>query len=196
MKWVVVAILVCIVPYTWITISYRKPGPAFEPYADSKNRANVVRLLDAGYQRFTIPAIRPADPSRSQPAGPAAGVTEMPGGLPVSLSQTLVEIPLMPERILTVTAPDAATADAPYVFQFTCTVPDTREQLAGAELYLRERELTLIPTFERIPGDLHARSRESIVLIEIPAGTLTPGRHDATLIGARGSLRWSFDVNP
>src|SRR5690606_30268310 len=103
MKWVVVAILACVIPYTWITLRYRKPGPAFQPYEDSKNRANVIRLLDAGYRRMTVSALRPADPARSAPPGPAAAVASLPGGLPMRLSETLVEIPLMPERVTGVT---------------------------------------------------------------------------------------------
>src|SRR5690606_14140865 len=106
-----------------------------------KNRANVIRLLDAGYRRMTVSALRPADPARSAPPGPAAGVASLPGGLPVRLSETLVEIPLMPERVTGVTAPRDAVASAPYRLQFTCTVPDNKEQLAGAELFVRDREL-------------------------------------------------------
>jgi hypothetical protein len=54
-----------------------------------KNRANVVRLLSAGYQRIVVPAQRPADRSvaprwsRGHPA-PVAGV-------PDDLRATLVE---------------------------------------------------------------------------------------------------------
>lgn len=194
MKWVVVAILVTVVPYTWITLHYRKPGPAYEPYEESRTRANVMRLLDAGYRRVSIRAER-VDPAPSRSAGGApAAATEAPGGLPVHLSQTLVDIPLMPERVLTVSAPAQGAASEPYVVTFTCTVPDTREQLSGAELYLRGRELTIIATFERLPGELLARTNESRVRIEIPGGIMEPGTHQAVLIGARGSLRWSFDL--
>ncbi len=194
MKWVFVAILACIIPYTWITFNYRKPGPAFRPYEDSKNRANVMRLLDARYRRFVVPAQRNADPALFRLAGPAASVAAAPGGLPVLLSQTLVEIPLMPERVVAVTAAQTARADQPYTLQFTCSVPDTKEQLAGAELYLREPDLVLIPVFERVPGDLQARSRESLVQIEIPAGTFQPGILNAVLIGARESQKWTITV--
>lgn len=194
MKWVIVAILLCIIPYTWITVRYRKPGPAFQPYADSKNRANVVRLLEAGYQRFTVPAQRNADPARFRLGAGAAAVTTAPGGLPVLLSQTLVEIPLMPETIIGVVAPATVQPDAPYAVQFTCSVPDNKEQLAGAELYLRDQQVVLIPTFERIQGDLLARSRDSVVQIEIPAGTFKTGRYDVTLIGSRQSQAWTITV--
>jgi hypothetical protein len=48
MKWIVVAIVAVIVPYTFLTLRYRRPGKAFEPYADMKDRANTMRLLSAG----------------------------------------------------------------------------------------------------------------------------------------------------
>lgn len=194
MKWVAIVILACIIPYTWITIRYRKPGPAFQPYEDSKNRANVLRLLDAGYQRIAVTALRPADPARSVPVGPAANVAPVPGGLPPKLSDTLVEIPLMPERVNTVTAPREAVSTDAYRLQFTCSVPDNKEQLNGAQVYVRDRELTLIPTFEKIDGSLLARTNESVVLLEIPAGTLKPGRYVATIVGARQSQRWNLEV--
>lgn len=194
LKWVAIVILACIIPYTWITIRYRKPGPAFQPYEDSKNRANVMRLLDAGYQRVAVDALRPADPAKTAPAGAKAEAAVAPGGLPPRLSETLVEIPLMPDRVNSVTALREAAAGSAYRLQFTCTVPDNKEQLSGAEVYLRDRELTLIPTFEKIEGGLLARTAESVVLIEIPAGTLKPGRYVATLVGARQSQRWNLDV--
>ncbi len=194
LKWVAIVILACIIPYTWITIRYRKPGPAFQPYEDSKNRANVMRLLDAGYQRVAVDALRPADPAKTAPAGAKAEPAVAPGGLPPRLSETLVEIPLMPDRVNSVTALREAAAGSAYRLQFTCTVPDNKEQLSGAEVYVRDRELTLIPTFEKIEGSLLARTTESVVLIEIPAGTLKPGRYVATLVGARQSQRWNLDV--
>lgn len=194
LKWVAIVILACIIPYTWITIRYRKPGPAFQPYEDSKNRANVMRLLDAGYQRVAVVALRPADPAKTAPSGAKAEAAVVPGGLPPRLSETLVEIPLMPDRVNSVTALRESAAGSAYRLQFTCTVPDNKEQLAGAEVYVRDRELTLIPSFEKIEGGLLARTTESVVLIEIPAGTLKPGSYVATLVGARQSQRWNLDV--
>ena len=64
MKWVVLTIIAVLVPYTWLTLHYRKPGHAFEPYHDLKNRANIGRLLAAGYQRIPVDASRPADAVR------------------------------------------------------------------------------------------------------------------------------------
>ena len=97
MKWVFVAILACIVPYTVLTLKYRKAAPAYQPYEDSKQRANVLRLLDAGYQRITVKAERPSDPEELvRTLNTQAEILTVAGGLPEDLNATLVETPLLP----------------------------------------------------------------------------------------------------
>ena len=86
MKWMVLAIVVGITVYTYLTLHYRKPGPEYRPYEDFARRANVERLLDAGYRRMEAPAERPADPKTIiRSMGPIASVTDVPGGLPGGL---------------------------------------------------------------------------------------------------------------
>ena len=43
MKWIVASILVFIPIYTYLTLHYRRPGPAFNPYGDMRDRADVIR---------------------------------------------------------------------------------------------------------------------------------------------------------
>jgi hypothetical protein len=191
MKWIVLAIVLVAVPYTFLTLRFRKPGPAFQPYEDMKNRANVARLLAAGYQRLPLHAQRPADGART--AGGAA-VTTVPGGLPDELRTTLVEPLLLPTEITGVIATPATTTLLPYSVHFTCTLPDDRQQLGGADLYLRVDKLVLAPTFERISGDLLARSQQAAVLLTIPGGTLQPGRYTVTLLGEKSSRSWPLEV--
>jgi len=92
MKWIVLTIALVLVPYTFLTLHYRKPGPAYRPYQDAQERANVVRLLSAGYQRITLPAQRPADPARGTATAPTLAAL---GGLPSALVATLVQKPLL-----------------------------------------------------------------------------------------------------
>ena len=174
MKWIVVVIAVIIVPYTFLTLYYRKPGPAFRPYQDMQDRANVMRLLSAGYQRITLSAQRPADPLH---ASAAAVINPATGGLPSGLRSTLVQQPLLPTEILSVSAAPAASAKAGYPIQFTCNLPDNKQQLAGAELYVRGEEIVITPDFERLTGGLQTRSRENVILLTVPAGSLKPGRY-------------------
>jgi hypothetical protein len=191
MKWIVIAILLLIVPYTFITLRYRKPGPAFQPYEDMKNRANVSRLLAAGYQRIPITAQRPADGLRT-----TSGAVVLPsaGGLPEELRTTLVETPLLATEILSVTAPATTTTTQPYVIQLTCALPDDKMQLGGGELYLLEESAVILPTFEPVPEGLAARSTQAAVLLSVPAGALKPGRYHVTVVGARASRGWPLEV--
>ena len=191
MKWIVLAIVAVIVPYTFLTLHYRKPGPAFQPYEDMKNRANVTRLLAAGYQRVPIAARRPAD--GSMPAGGAA-VESTKGGLPDELRATLVEAPLLPLEVDRVTAAPIANTLLPYSIHLVCTLPNDKQQLAGADLYVRGERIVVTPTFEALPGDLQTRSRESAVLLTVPAGILKAGRYTVLVVGERISRSWQLEV--
>jgi hypothetical protein len=191
MKWIVVAIILVIVPYTFITLQYRKPGPAFQPYEDMKNRANVVRLLSAGFQRLPIAATRPADGARV-PDG--AAFAPAPGGLPEDLKKTLVEPVLLPAEIVNVAAAPVANTLMAYEVQLLCTLPDERKQLGGGDLYLRGDQVVLAPTFIAVGDDLVARDRRAPVLFTIPAGTLKPGRYQVTLLGQQSSRTWPLEV--
>ena len=190
MKWIILAILLCVVPYTFLTLRYRKPGKAFEPYVDLKQRANVIRLLSNGYQRIPLTAQRPVDSAHLS----AIATTTAAGGLPAELRSTLVDVPQLPAEIGPVAATRGANSVQPYAIEFTCTLPDNKQLLGGAELYVKGDQIVITPTFERITGALLTRTREPIVLLTIPAGTLKPGHYRVTLTGERASRTWSLDV--
>lgn len=191
MKWIVLAIVLAVVPYTIVTLHYRKPTPAFRPYEDMKNRANVARLLAAGYQRIPLTVQRPADGAR---AVGGAAVTTAPGGVPADLRSTLVEPPLLPEEITSVSAAPSANTLQSYAVQFTCVLPTDKQHLGGAELYVRNDDLVLVPTFERVDGGLLTRTRQTVVLVTIPAGALKAGHYTFTLVGEAASRAWPLEV--
>lgn len=191
MKWVVLAIIAIIVPYTIITLVYRKPGPAFQPYEDMKNRANVKRLLDAGYQRVPITAQRPADPSKPKGGTPAPAAA---GGLPEDLRTTLVEPLLLPSEILSATAAPSIGAQQIYLIHLTAALPAENQQLAGADIYVRGDTVVITPTLERVGGGLVARSQQTVALLTVPAGVLKPGRYMVTVVGERTSRVWPLEV--
>jgi hypothetical protein len=190
MKWVVLAIVLFLVPYTFITLRYRKPSPAYRPYEDMKNRANVVRLLDAGYQRIPLPAQRPSDPTGAKPIT----TTTAPGGLPKELRSALVEELLLPTEIINVAAASSGTATAPYTVRFSCTLPDDKRQLAGADLYAKGDQIVIAPVFERLSGNLATRTRDNVVLITVPAGALKPGQYHVTLAAQKASRSWALQL--
>jgi len=192
MKWVILVIILCIGAYTVLTLKYRRPERAFRPYQDLRDRANTHRLLDAGFQRISLAAELPADPLS---AAAAARATAAAAGLPPALRDTLVVQPRLPAEIVSVTAAPDVNALFAYPIGFKCTLADNKQQLAGAELYVRGGELVVAPDFERITGGLLARTRENVIRVTVPAGSLRPGSYHITLVGARGSKSWTLQVH-
>ena len=192
MKWVILVILVSIGVYTFLTLRYRRPDRAFQPYSDLRDRANVHRLLDAGFQRIALEAELPADPLAFDAA---ARVSSASGGLPANLRDTLVVPPQLPAEILSVTAPPSVNAMFAYRIGIKCSLPDNKQQLAGAELYVRDDQLIVTPEFERLSGNLLARNRERLIQLTVPAGSLKPGSYHVLLVGAHSSKAWTLQVH-
>ena len=137
-------------------------------------------------------AQRPAEPGsvRNSAAGTAA-----PGGLGSDLGSSLLDLPLLPAEITRVNAPASISAVLAYPIEFTCALADNKRQLSGAELYLKDNVITLLPTFEKLDGGLLARSRDSVVSVTVPAGTLKPGTYRAVVVGERASRAWTVQVH-
>ncbi len=180
LRWVVLVLVLALPLYTFVTLRYRKAGPAFQPYGDLRDRADVVRLLSAGYRRVGL-----ANPARSEPA---------PGGVPAPLRQTLIESPLLPAQIETVSAPAAVGAGLDYPIELACSLADHKRQVSGAHLYLRGNEAVILPDFERLPDGLLTRSQETILLFTVPAGTFKPGAYRVTVVGEKSSRVWPLLV--
>lgn len=193
MRWIILAILLAIVPYTWISLHYRKQARPFEPYNDLKQRANVHRLLAAGYHRIPLSAERPAD--RPIPSSAAqASLGPAPGGIPAALKETLIEVPNLPEAIRAVNAAATCSTLLPYTIDIECTLPGLDLGLASSFLYLKDKELILLNGFESFAGELRSRTREIPLRLTAPAGTLPPGDYQVIAVGARNSLQWQLSV--
>jgi hypothetical protein len=191
MKWVALTTFIVLVLYTYLTLHYRKTGHAFEPHHDIKDRANTLRLLSAGFQRVTLEADRPSDVlqiSRAAASSPAIG------GLPPALSDTLLDQPRLPADILTVSAPPEANTLLAYPIEFTCVLPDNKQQLGGAVLYLREAEIYIVPHFEQLSGELLARTRDNRIRLNVPPGILKMGSYRITVLGSHASRTWTLEV--
>jgi hypothetical protein len=197
MRWVVLAIVVFILGYTFLRLHYGKRGKPFEPYHDLGEQATMTRLLELGYRRIPVELERPADPLPPAWLAPAAAeVINALGGLPAELEAALAVKPGLPASINGVTAPREVAAPGVYTLQFTCVQPDYRTQIRGAFLYHRDRQLFLLPDFEKMAGRLLARSKESVVLVSFATHSLLPGRYTIALCGDRTSMSWEFTVKP
>ncbi len=196
MRVIVLLIIVFVVPYTYINLRYRKPGPSFRPYQDARERESIAR---AGYARVTItasrPDTRPLAPGSAISAEELVSVSAAEPGLPADLSKTLLEQPILPLSLGPVRAAPSASAEQPYIVDFECTLPDSQVQLAGARLYTRAAEVLLVPDFERLTGGLSARTRQNLVRATVPAGSLPPGRYRFTIPAKGGSKSWTVQVH-
>ena len=194
-RWIVLAIVLFIGAYTFLRLHYGKRGRPFEPYHDLGEQATTQRLLKLGYQRIPVDIARPAEPLPSGRIAPAAAeVIDALGGLPAELGGALALRPGLPAAVSLVSASREAAAAGLYTVQFTCAQPDYQTQISGALLYRKDRQLFLLPDFEKITGHLLARSKESVVLASFPTQSLQPGRYLLTLCGGRTSKSWSFTV--
>ena len=194
-RWIVLAIVVFIAGYSFLRLHYGKRGRAFEPYRDLGAQATTHQLLRLGYQRIPVDLARPAEPLPAARFAPAAAeVNDALGGLPAEIGGALAVKPALPAAIRAVAAPREAAAPGVYTLQFACAQPDYQTQVRGALLYRRDRQLFLLPDFEKTPGRLLARSKESVVLASFSTQSLKPGRYTLTLCGGRTSKSWSFVV--
>jgi hypothetical protein len=195
LRWVVLAIVIFILGYTFLRLHYAKRGRAFEPYHDLGEQASVVRLLALGYRRIPAAIERPAEPlPADRLAAAPAPIADALGGLPAELDGALAARPALPDAVEGVTAPRAAAAAGQYTLQFTCAQRDFSTQIRSVFLYRKAGRLFLLPDFEKMPGQLLARSRESTVLVSFPVQSLPPGRYTALLCGGRASKSWEFLV--
>jgi len=198
MKWIVFAILTFMAGYTFITLNYRKPGRASEPYQNAKDRETVTRLRQAGYVRVPATSERPADPrhTRATVTTARAEIKDAPGGLPPELDETLIDKPKLPEMLADVIAPAAASPMLPYFLQYTCLLPDHKKLLGETRVYVKDKHIAIVTDFEGLDGELLARTKESTVLLTVPASVFKSGEtFELTLIGAKSSKQWSVQVH-
>jgi hypothetical protein len=191
MKWIVVSILLFVPIYTYLTLHFRRSEPVYEPWEEGHDRAMTERLLAAGYRRVTLAATRPTELLRTSAR---ASIVTAPGGLPADLASAFVVAPLPPTRVTHIVAARETSAAQPYNVDFTATLPDEKEELLDAQIYVREGRLVLVPNFERMPGGLLVRSPETEVRIAVPAGILSPGHYHVTLVAAQESQTWVLSV--
>jgi len=210
MKWIILALLPCLAAYTFVTLQYRKPGHAFEPYSDLKARAQIHQLLEAGFQRIPL-EIRDATDSRplnkkpdfadhlKNPANERtlyALITQTAaGGLPEDLASALIEPPHLLREASTSLGPVDLYDGGDLVLKVRFYA--SAEPVA-AQLYVRENQTFVVVELaapDAPEDDYEARRTEYVKWLIAPAGLLNPGRYNGLLIGAEQSMRWGVHVH-
>ncbi len=189
MKWIVLAIVLFIAGYTYLTLHFRKPGPSYEPYQDYRVKA---RLEQAGYKRVSLHPRWPSDP---KPLRPNIAIAPAPGGLPGDLRATFAPPPLLPAEIGAVEAGPVASDTEPYEIRFLATLADSHQVMADAKIYFRADQLFIVPICEPLSGSLTARSRAVLTELSVAPGSLPAGTYRATLVGERSGRTWTVQVH-
>ncbi len=196
MKWVVLAIIAILLPYTAITLLYRKESRPFEPYSDMKRQANVHRLLKAGFNRYLVTTDRPTEGLTPIPAARRAVMQAAPGGVPQALADALIEVPHLPSTVRQLAAPVSVRAGEALVVFLVAGLPDHKEALGETYLYVRDSELILLVGFDPLPGKLESRARDLALRASVSTEHLKPGRYRLTVVGLRESQVGTVTVVP
>jgi len=201
MKWIIVAIAVFIGPYTYLTLHYRKPGPAYAPYADNKDRANTSRLLDAGYQRIALEFQESApDTPPTWDTTPTAeiwptGAKQVPEGVPVDLADALIDDPHLLPSFSSVAATLIPKSDSPIVIIFPSNPGQVGAELQAVHAYRRSELLVIVPELSDVTNSSGDSTLTIAYRIVIPPGSLPPGHYRVRLAGAESSREWEMQVN-
>lgn len=196
MKWVVVAIIAILVPYTAITLVYRKESRPFEPYSDMKRQANVHRLLKAGFNRYAVSTERPTEGLSPPPATRRTPTQTLPGGIPAALAEALVEVPQLPSTVRQLVAPMSVRVGHPLVVSLLASLPDHKEALGETYLYAKDQDLILLVGFDHLPGTLESRARDLTLRASLGTEHLKPGRYRLTVIGLKESQAATVALEP
>ncbi|HEU5080435.1 MAG TPA: hypothetical protein VFT72_14580 [Opitutaceae bacterium] len=197
MKYVALAILVCLGLYTFLTLHFRKTGHVYQPYEDNKNRVVVHRLKEAGYARIPAEVERLAETQATafNPNGALASPKNVPGGISPDLAELLIDAPRLPQSYTNVRATTEANSLFPYTLQFTCTLPDNHRLHANTYVYVKDKTIAIVNDFDQIEGDLLSRTPQSMIEVTLRAGALAKGDYVVTLVGQTKSKQWNLQVH-
>ncbi len=191
MKWVILAIALFIIGYTFINLRYRKPGKGHEPAAEMRHRVTAARLKEAGWEKLSVDTRRPAE----KITGDDAPITRGMLGLGLDFNTTLVEKPGLLRSIDQVSAPDHVEPGADYTATFTGSISDLTCQLGDIELYRRGNELVLLPVIEHLPGkQLYSRWNDASYCVTFSTKTLPAGTYQVSLFAQGPAAKWSFRI--
>lgn len=191
MKWVALVTVVGIAIYTWLTLQFRKPGPPSEPWSDQRARAELAVLAEAGWAKSEVPfeAVIEFPASRGNvsigPAMPVVGLlrdmTLDPWHLPIEVTASM--------------APAEWSAGQPYTAYLKLELDTDRMQIGGFTVFRKNAHLILVPRWERVPGDLIARSRTASGRLLFAAGDVPPGEYTVTVVAIKSCATWRLAVH-
>jgi hypothetical protein len=190
MKWVALVIVVGIALYTWISLAFRKPGPPNEPWIDQRARAEVGVLAEAGWSKSEVPF----EPVVEFPA--SRGNVSLGQAMPIVdlLRQTTLDPWHLPIEVTGSMAPTEWSAGQPYTAYLKLALDTDRMQIGGFTVFRKGAHVILVPRWERVPGDLIARSRTAGGRLLFNPGEVPPGEYTVTVVAIKSCATWRLSV--
>ena len=187
MRWIIIAMILFVAPYTYLTLHYRKPGPSYQPYQDAKEK---TVLAHNGYTRISLPSAQPASGMLLPVQGIPASTNSSILGLTPELKKALGTAVTIPEAIDSVAAPTIFEHGKTYPFSYGCCTSDLHHALAGTRLYVKDKNVYFITDFEALVGGLSSRDTHTVIALELPSGALEAGSYMFTVVGKNQSRSW------
>ncbi len=193
MKWIVLAIVLFMVIYTFVNVYYRKKGQPYRPYQDAQDRATTARLLAAGWKKIPLETRRPVE--KPELDGAAATIKREIAGLGPELESKFAEKPKLVTTIDRAAAPASVQHGLDYTIYFTVGIPSQKAQVGDLSLYHRDHELVLVPSLENLPGkELMTRWDDSNLCATFSTANLPAGRYTVRIVALAPAAAWTFEV--
>lgn len=192
MRWVALAIVAGIGVYTWLTLAYRKPGPAYEPYEAGRERATLARLAEGGWSHFRA---KWAAFDGSPPHDPRAAATASAEGVALELREWLRAVWHLPVDWPALAPAPTWEAEADYVVDFTLRPDGSNASLVGFDIYRRGTDIVVITRWEPAGVQLRPRTAPFSGRMHWPAAARPePGTYTVTLAALREARQWTLTV--
>jgi hypothetical protein len=191
MKWVALVIVVGIALYTWITLEFRKPERPNEPWIDQRGRAELAVLEKAGWSKSEVPfeAVVEFPASRGNVSlGQAMPIVDL-------LRQTTLDPWHLPIEVTASMAPAEWSDGQPYTAYLKLELDTDRRQIGGFTVFRKGAHLILVPRWERVPGDLLARSRIASGRLLFSPDDVPPGEYTVTVVAIKSCATWRLSVH-
>jgi hypothetical protein len=191
MKWVALVTVLGIAVYTWLTLEFRKPGKPAEPWTDNRARAEIAVLAEAGWTKSEVSFEAVVEFPTSR------GNVSLGAPMPVvSLLRDATLDPWhLPIEVTASMAPAEWSAGQPYTAYLKLDLDTDRMQIGGFTVFRKNTHLILVPRWERVPGDLIARSRTASGRLLFAAGDVPPGEYTVTVVAIKSCATWRLTVH-
>jgi len=101
----------------------------------------------------------------------------------------------LPIEVTASMAPAEWSAGQPYTAYLKLDLDTDRMQIGGFTVFRKGSHLILVPRWERVPGDLIARTRTAAGRLLFAAGDVPAGEYTVTVVAIKSCATWRLTVH-